>query len=48
MLAVVREDLGITTDQIVTTNMAAVASTILMRLVIGWLCDRIGPRLAYT
>ncbi|MFQ5734825.1 MAG: MFS transporter [Planctomycetaceae bacterium] len=48
MLKIVREDLGITTDQIVTTNMIAVAGTILMRLVIGWLCDRIGPRLAYT
>jgi len=48
MLSVVREDLGITTDQIVTTNMVAVASTILMRLVIGWLCDRFGPRLTYT
>lgn len=48
MLKIVRDDLGITTDQIVTTNMVAVASTILMRLAIGWLCDRIGPRLAYT
>lgn len=48
MLGDVRDDLGITTDQIVTTNMVAVASTILMRLLIGWLCDRIGPRLAYT
>lgn len=48
MLKIVRDDLGITTSQIVTTNMVAVASTILMRLAIGWLCDRIGPRLAYT
>lgn len=48
MLKVIRNDLGITTDQIVTTNMVAVASTIVMRLIIGWLCDRIGPRLAYT
>jgi len=48
MLKIIRQDLGITTDQIVTTNMAAVASTVLMRLMIGWLCDRIGPRLAYT
>ena len=48
MLKIVRDDLGISTSQIVTTNMVAVASTILMRLAIGWLCDRIGPRLAYT
>lgn len=47
MLKVVREDLAITTDQIVTTNMAAVASTVLMRLFIGWACDVIGPRLTY-
>ncbi|HCX22696.1 MAG: MFS transporter [Flammeovirgaceae bacterium] len=48
MLAVVREDLGITTDQIVNTNMIAVASTVFMRLIIGWLCDHIGPRITYT
>lgn len=48
MLQVVREDLGITTDQIVTTNMVAVASTVFMRLIIGWLCDKIGPRITYT
>ncbi|WP_308706282.1 NarK family nitrate/nitrite MFS transporter [Marinoscillum sp. MHG1-6] len=48
MLSIVREDLGITTDQIVNTNMIAVASTVVMRLVIGWLCDRIGPRITYT
>ncbi|MFY0598490.1 MAG: MFS transporter [Cyclobacteriaceae bacterium] len=48
MLSIVREDLGITTDQIVNTNMIAVASTVIMRLIIGWLCDKIGPRLAYT
>jgi NNP family nitrate/nitrite transporter-like MFS transporter len=30
------------------TIIASVAITILARLFIGWLCDRIGPRLAYT
>lgn len=48
MLSIIREDLGITTDQIVNTNMIAVASTILMRLIIGWLCDKAGPRITYT
>ena len=48
MLAAVRADLALTTDQILTTSMCAVASTVLMRLMIGWLCDSIGPRLAYT
>ncbi|WP_020533583.1 MFS transporter [Flexithrix dorotheae] len=48
MLKIVRADLGITTDQIVTTNMVAVASTVFMRLIIGWLCDKIGPRITYS
>lgn len=48
MLQIIREDLGITTDQIVTTNMVAVASTIFMRLLVGWLCDKIGPRITYS
>lgn len=42
------EDLGLTDKQWMTTNQLAVASTIIMRLVIGWLCDKIGPRRAYT
>ncbi|MEQ9375029.1 MAG: NarK family nitrate/nitrite MFS transporter [Imperialibacter sp.] len=48
MLQIIRDDLGITTDQIVTTNMVAVASTVFMRLFVGWLCDKIGPRITYT
>jgi len=48
MLAVIREDLNITTDQIVTANMLAVTSTVFMRLFIGWLCDKIVPRLTYS
>ena len=48
MLAIVRADLGLTTDQIVTSNMIAVTTTILMRLLIGGLCDKVGPRLVYS
>ncbi len=48
MLSAVREDLGLTTDQIVVTSMCAVASTVFMRLLIGWVCDAIGPRIAYS
>ncbi len=48
MLKVIREDLGLTTDQIVTTNMVAVASTVFARLLIGYLCDWIGPRYVYA
>ena len=44
----VEEELGLTKEQIGNTVIASVAITILARLVIGWLCDRIGPRLSYT
>lgn len=48
LMAVVREDLGLTKTQIGNTIIASVAITVLVRLVIGALCDRIGPRKAYT
>lgn len=48
LMAVVRDELGLTKTQIGNTIIASVAITILARLVIGWLCDRIGPRLTYT
>src|SRR5205814_9480710 len=34
--------------QIGNLTIASVAITVLVRLLIGWLCDRIGPRRAYT
>ena len=43
MMALVRDDLGLTKTQIGNTIIASVAITILARLLIGWLCDRIGP-----
>lgn len=48
LMAVVREDLGLTREQIGNTIIASVAITILFRLIIGRLCDRYGPRLSYT
>ncbi len=48
LMAVVRGELGLTKEQIGNTIIASVAITIVARLVIGWLCDRIGPRLSYT
>ena len=48
LMAVVREDLGLTKEQIGNTIIASVAITVLARLAIGWLCDRIGPRKTYT
>ena len=48
LMAVVREDLHLTSDQIANTIIASTAITILARLAAGWLCDRVGPRLTYT
>ena len=48
LMAMVREDLGLTREQVGNTIIASVAITVLARLAIGWLCDKIGPRKAYT
>ncbi len=48
LMAIVREELGLTKEQIGNTIIASVAITVIARLFIGWLCDRIGPRLSYT
>lgn len=48
LMAVVREELDLTKQQIGNTIIASVAITIFARLIIGWLCDRIGPRITYT
>src|SRR5689334_12720174 len=48
LMPIVREDLGLTKPQIGNIIIASVSVTILARLVIGRLCDTIGPRLSYT
>lgn len=48
LMAVVRDELGLTKTQIGNTIIASVAITIIARLFIGWLCDHLGPRLTYT
>ena len=48
LMAVIRDEFGLTKAQIGNTVIASVAITILARLLMGWLCDRIGPRRAYT
>lgn len=47
LMAVVRDDLHLTKAQIGNTIIASVAITILVRLLIGPLCDRFGPRKTY-
>jgi NNP family nitrate/nitrite transporter-like MFS transporter len=48
LMPVVRAELHLTKEQVGNSIIASVAITIVARLAIGWLCDRIGPRRAYT
>lgn len=48
LMPVIRTDLGLTQAQIADSNIAAVCVTIFVRLLIGPLCDRFGPRRTYT
>ena len=48
LMAIVREDLVLTKAQIGNTIIASVAITVLVRILIGPLCDKIGSRKAYT
>jgi len=48
LMKVVRDELGLTKEQIGNTIIASVAVTVVARLLIGWLCDRVGPRLTYS
>ena len=48
LMKIVRDEMALTQSQIGWLIIGSVAITIVARLLIGWLCDRIGPRLAYT
>lgn len=48
LMKVVSAELGLTSAQIKNTIIASVAITIVARLVVGWICDRFGPRRTYT
>lgn len=48
LMAVVREELGLSQSQIGNIIIASVAMTVFARLFIGWLVDKIGPRISYT
>ncbi len=48
LMAVVREDLLLTKAQIGNTIIASVAITVFVRLLIGPLCDKFGPRKVYS
>ena len=48
LMIAVRDDLGLTRAQVGNTIIASVAVTVVARLVIGWLADRLGPRVTYS
>ena len=48
LMPIVRKDLGLTQGQIGNIIIASVSITIFARLIIGWLCDKIGPRICYS
>jgi NNP family nitrate/nitrite transporter-like MFS transporter len=48
LMPVIRDELGMTQSQVGWAIIASVSATVIARLVVGWVCDRIGPRRAYT
>ncbi len=48
LMAVVRDELDLTKSQIGNIIIASVTITVFARLIIGWLCDKIGPRITYS
>jgi NNP family nitrate/nitrite transporter-like MFS transporter len=48
LMPVIKGEFGLSMAQIANINIAAVAITILVRLVVGPMCDRFGPRKTYT
>ena len=48
LMAIIRDELGLSKSQIGNIIIASVSITIFARLAIGFLCDRIGPRLVYS
>ena len=48
LMAVVREEMSLTQEQVGNTIIASVLGTIGARLLAGWFCDRFGPRRTYS
>lgn len=48
LMPLVRADLSLTKEQVATSVIASVAGTIFARLLVGWLCDKYGPRRVYA
>jgi NNP family nitrate/nitrite transporter-like MFS transporter len=48
LMPLIKNALGLSKGEIENINIAAVSVTVLVRIIIGPLCDRFGPRRAYT
>jgi len=48
LMPLVRADLGLTQSQVADAMIASVAGTIFARLLVGYLCDKYGPRRVYA
>jgi NNP family nitrate/nitrite transporter-like MFS transporter len=48
LMPLIKREFGLSVDQIANINIAAVAVTILVRLIVGPMCDRFGPRKVYA
>ena len=48
LMSIIRDEFQLTKDQVGWCIIGSVAITFFARLFVGWLCDRIGPRLAYS
>lgn len=48
LMPLIREQLGLSKEEIGNIIIASVSATIFARLIIGKLCDTLGPRLSYT
>ncbi len=48
MMPVITKELSLTDKQVAFILTASVSMTVLGRIIIGWVCDRIGPRITYS
>ena len=48
LMPLIRDDLGLSKAEVFNTIIASVAITIVARIAIGWVLDRVGPRRTYT
>ena len=48
LMTIVRDEMALTQSQIGWLVIGSVGGTVVARVLCGWLCDRVGPRLTYT